>query len=291
MTSSDMNSDSNPGEIGVAFQTMYINKQQIEQATTLTSTTPNARNSAQQTVETSSTHQMQTRYPEAHFLGLAFELRLFIYELLLISRCDPSFNPLWMTGDKKKIMLDMPKMKIYRTMEPDLLAVCKQIHYEASSILYTENIFSVINPAHYIPFLARIGPVHIKELKTLEISVPGARQKKGKWIPLLEQLAQEAESLRDIKICFNAEETVWGLGGWGKDVDFVRALGKIGGLEKLELKGYYAKRWPEYLEEKTGAVVVAKPGFYEEGVGDEQEMEEKLASFIQYQRGAGDIVP
>lgn len=34
----------------------------------------------------------------------------------------------------------------------------------------------------------------------------------------------------------------------GDDLDFVRALGKIQGLEKLMISGYYAKHWLLYLE-------------------------------------------
>jgi hypothetical protein len=45
--------------------------------------------------------------------------------------------------------------------------------------------------------------------------------------------------------------------GLGDNLDFVHALGKIRGLEKLVISGYYAKNWAAYLEERMGVQVRA----------------------------------
>jgi hypothetical protein len=43
-------------------------------------------------------------------------------------------------------------------------------------------------------------------------------------------------------------------------VNVVRALGRIRGLQKLEIDGYFAKEWPAYLEEKVGMKVWERQG-------------------------------
>jgi hypothetical protein len=45
--------------------------------------------------------------------------------------------------------------------------------------------------------------------------------------------------------------------GLSGNLDFVRALGMIQGLDKLAIEGYYAKNWPAYLEETMGVQVRA----------------------------------
>lgn len=51
----------------------------------------------------------------------------------------------------------------------------------------------------------------------------------------------------------------------GDNLDFVRALRKIQGLEKLVIKGYYAENWPAYLDERMGVRVRAICGHCREG--------------------------
>ncbi len=93
----------------------------------------------------------------------------------------------------------------------------------------------------------------------------------------------------------------------GDNLDFVRALGKIQGLEKLVIEGYYAKNWPAYLEESMGVQVQAICGHYrkehklqEKDMNDEElrrkrlisEMNEKeLQTFREYQHGTEDLIP
>ena len=53
--------------------------------------------------------------------------------------------------------------------------------------------------------------------------------------------------------------------GGGHDVDVVRALGRLKGLKKLEIDGYFAKEWPAYLEQELGMILweeAARTGEY-----------------------------
>ena len=84
------------------------------------------------------------------------------------------------------------------------------------------------------------------------------------WLSLLYILAKEANGPRYIQLGWGANcEFPWQLRrgaeerGLGDSLHFVRALGKIQGLEKLAIEGYYAKHWPAYLEETMGCAGVS----------------------------------
>lgn len=93
----------------------------------------------------------------------------------------------------------------------------------------------------------------------------------------------------------------------GDSLDFVRAPGKIQGLEKLVIEGYYAKNWPVYLEGRIGVRVRAIRGHCreerelgEKELNDEESEdkkfireinEKKLQTFKKYQQGTEDLIP
>ena len=94
--------------------------------------------------------------------------------------------------------------------------------------------------------------------------------------------------------------------GLGDNLHFVRALGKIRGLEKLVIEGFYAKHWPAYLEETIGVQVQAISGrFLPEPILREgdlareeliyvmyiHDMNEELQIFRKYQQGTEDLIP
>lgn len=58
------------------------------------------------------------------------------------------------------------------------------------------------------------------------------------------------KGLRQLRVVW--EDTIYGA---GKDPRYVRGLATIRGLEALSIEGFYAKRWPEYLEMKMGLPV------------------------------------
>jgi hypothetical protein len=159
----------------------------------------------------------------------------------------------------------------------------------------------------------QIGLVNFKLVKTLYIWVPWMAEL-FPWLQLLYILAEEASGLRCIKLGWGAEcDFPWRFErgvrerGLGDNLDFVRALGKIQGLEKLVIEGYYAKNWPAYLDERMGVRVQAICGHCREerelregDLNDEEledekfirEMNEKeLQTFREYQHGTEDLIP
>jgi hypothetical protein len=198
-------------------------------------------------------------------------------------------------------------------MEPGILQTCKQIYHEANSILYSQNVFRICEPEEMFRLIVQIGLVNSKLVKTLDIWVPWMA-KLSPWRQLLYILAEEASGLLYITIGWGAEcEFPWGLErgarerGLGDNLDFVRALGKIQGLEKLVIEGYYAKNWPAYLEERMGVQVRAICGHcreereLKEGDLNDEELsvekliretnEEELRTFREYQQGTEDLIP
>ena len=87
-------------------------------------------------------------------------------------------------------------------------------------------------------------------MKTLHIGVPWMANV-APWLRILRVLAQKATGLRSFKLGWGANcGFPWHVErgakerGLGDNLDFVRLLGNIQGLEKLVIEGYYAKNWP-----------------------------------------------
>jgi len=237
------------------------------------------------------------------FLKLPVEIRLRIYDYALVSRSDRAKNLSPVKWNKKKIIFYEAEDPTKRMVYPALLRSCKTIYNEASPILYSKNTFYVDNPKTTIMFLHQIGSVNTMRLRTLDIWVTWGSP--GPWIELFAMLSQRATGLRNVIITWggswkSAPEQIRGL---GDNLEFVRALSKIRGLEKLEMSGYYAKAWPAFLEESMGVRVIAKTGHYfefGEGPKDESSEEEKVAReynekevrlFRNYQQGTEDLIP
>jgi hypothetical protein len=132
--------------------------------------------------------------------------------------------------------------------------------------------------------IARIGLANFKLIKTLHIWVPWMAEL-SPWLRLLFMLAEEASGLRYVELGWGADFEGIRRGGLGDNLDFLRALGKIQKLEKLVIKGYYAKNWPAYLDEKMGARVQAICGLpcgqgRREREGDLDDLELEHETFI-----------
>ena len=187
------------------------------------------------------------------FLLLPLELRLQIYEYIFLCK-------------KQIILYKTRKHWIEHPIPPSILRTCKQIHQEASPILYSKNIFSISYPERISKWLLEIGRANIKLLKTIHIWVDppliaaGAARYNAKetafWYKVLDLLAREATGLRHIEIhwCISIIQ----VGGYGKDLRFVRELAKIQGLESMVVSGHYGVHWPRYLTKKMGVEVVEK---------------------------------
>lgn len=191
---------------------------------------------------------MSSQKPQVHFLSLPLEARLYIYKNILI--CQPQVVTHWRPVG----------------INASILRTCKQVHSEASPILYSENSFLVANPEGILQWLKQIGPVNTKLLKRVCIVVdavwstvarPSTRDRPrggSRWYKLLNRLAQEATGLRHIYMYWEAQDTCGDYGA-GADVRFVRELVKIRGLQSVVINGFYGKQWPKYMTEKMGVAV------------------------------------
>lgn len=103
---------------------------------------------------------MPLQKSQATFLILPLELRLQIYEYIFL--CKEQINPY-----KNR------KHRAERSLPPSILRTCKQIHQEASPILYSQNIFSISFPPQIFKWLTEIGRANIKLLNTVHICVIG----------------------------------------------------------------------------------------------------------------------
>jgi hypothetical protein len=193
-------------------------------------------------------------------LDLPVEIRLEIYDLLLVSRFNRWDNPSWSVGNthQKLILLHFIQARQYRTMDPALLQSCKQIYLEAVPILYSRNVFRFDDPDLMLRLMVQIGQTNTKLIQSLDIYVP-PNADKGSWLNLLHVLPKATTGLKSVAVSW------WGEGvvkSWerslGKDIAFAQALAGLSkvGVEKLRIEGYYAKPWPAYFRDKFGARVV-----------------------------------
>ncbi|KAJ6126246.1 hypothetical protein N7471_010739 [Penicillium samsonianum] len=150
---------------------------------------------------------------------------------------------------------------------------------------YIENMSQIHNPDTGIDWLNMIKPSNIRNLRRLWISVhavynPGPHPdfltnnppNGPRWRELLEKLFTEAECLEEMVLYLDSEPTV---NHWGPavDADFARTLGKFSNLQKLEIRGYFPKEWPGYLEKRTGLRVWQ----------EERQTEQYLSSLREFQ--------
>lgn len=212
---------------------------------------------------------MPPREPPVVFLSLPLTARLRIYEYLLV--CEPQVIPQCRPATERPIT-------------PSILRTCKQVHNEASSVLYSKNTFLVAEPEKTLKWFQRIGRINIKRLNSIRIFVDpvyfttnplfNTRSESVFWYKLLEHLAREATGLRYTYIYWDTY--AWPHCGAGKDLRFVRELAKIQGLQSMVVNGFYAIHWPGFLAEKMGVQVQEK---------------ERSQSLRNYQRGTENLIP
>ena len=167
------------------------------------------------------------------FFNLPLELRLQVY--------GHAFIPTEHEYSWKKNNGDRARVSLLRT--------CKQIHNEAASVLYSSITFHLYVCPKAVDFLRSIGPINKTYIKSLHIFFTN-RPKIAIWKELVHALRYDVKGLRQLRVVW--EDTIYGA---GKDPRYVRGLATIRGLEALSIEGFYAKRWPEYLEMKMGLPV------------------------------------
>ena len=213
---------------------------------------------------------MSSQVSKDDFLSLPPEVRLRIYEYLLV--CKSHVTPIYRPRERPPITISV-------------LRTCKQIYTEASPVFYSKNEIVVAEPEMIIRWLALIGRINVRHLRTIRIFV-GAADYGGDfssrdstcvdrlWYKLLDVLARDAAGLRHIYIYWSFDCS----GAAGKDLHFVRRLAKLQRLQSMGLDGYYAKQWPSYLARKLGIEV--------------QEVQHSLPTLKKkYQRGTENLLP
>lgn len=205
------------------------------------------------------------------FFVLPREIRDNIYERVLVC-------------ESRDIEIKLLRDELH--VDPSILRTCKQIYQEASLILYTKNRFLICEPGLTLRWFNQIGLNNFRLLKRIRFDVSTIDDPRPDttrvpfWSNLLNRLAEEATGLRHVEVFWDIDDK-YGIFSPGKDLDFVRQLAKIGGLQSMIISGFYAKRWPQYLAEKMG-IPVQELGM------DNQQNVERLRGF---QYWTGDVVP
>ncbi|KAH7264801.1 uncharacterized protein BKA55DRAFT_223318 [Fusarium redolens] len=234
-------------------------------------------------------------------LDLPVEIRLKIYDLLLVSRFNRCDHPYWAVGDsyQKLIMLDVLQNRRHRTMEPAILQTCKQIYHEAVPILYSRNVFRISGASCMSQLMDQIGQTNTRMIQHIDIYIP-PNCNKSSWMHLFQVLPETTLCLKSVVVRW------WGIYNnlWeeslGKDIPFAQALARLSklGIEKLRLEGSYAKPWPAYFRDKFGAQMVdVEDGCPRPLRGDNDDDDTRkwradtLEKFRKYQEGTESLNP
>lgn len=210
---------------------------------------------------------------------LPLEIRLEIYNYLLIH---PTFNPYEKLNSPSVCTISTDdllnragKPVIYCvTIRTALLLVCKQIHAEAISILYSRNSFRFHHPKILLKFLIQIGQANIRHIKHLQIVVPWNQESWIFWpAELLCKLSSDAKNLQNVEITFERipsdRAQIYGFGSYDDIVSLVvgrrlslefnlgLALRRLAGLERIIVYGGYSEGWLELLGKTIGCKVLS----------------------------------
>jgi hypothetical protein len=144
-----------------------------------------------------------------------------------------------------------PELFLY----PAILRVSKQIHDEATRVLYGENRFRTHGAGRFLDFLDRIGRWNLALLRTVQLApsalyypsraeravrdIADANCDGETWCELIDVLARDAKGLRAMRVVFQAVMEVDAVGA-GRDLKFVRALERVRQVEEMEIKGFFA---------------------------------------------------
>lgn len=238
------------------------------------------------------------------FLNLPIELRMEIYDLLLVFRTrngELSLESL-AKNYKQAVPLnpDLAWIWYQQSIFPAILRTCKQIHNETLPILYGNNIFDLDGSA-----IDQIPRLKVNLLRHLIIS-PSRRSEATWWAALLDFLIEEAKDLRNLKVafdtyCYDDYITRPLTHELGADVPFVRELTRVRQLEKLEtliIAGFYAKHWPAYLRQeiRNDIKIVFEAGILNpRSFSDENYQacmhEYQVEVLEEYQKGTENLIP
>ena len=210
---------------------------------------------------------VRAQEPRLRFLDIPAEIRLRVYDILLVSRWErmsgPSSELDWIDGNRYHIrpISYMSSLMPYWVIDPSILRTCRRVYREAISVLYSRNVFNLATPWQAFRFMQQIGPANTALLTSLNISVAKSAELSS-WLALLGMLSVRATRLLSLEVEFHGScSGDAGRGGTrtglGDNVDFVHVLASLQRLQRISIVGYYGKHWPSYLREKTCAYVQA----------------------------------
>ncbi|KAI1331444.1 hypothetical protein F5Y16DRAFT_268441 [Xylariaceae sp. FL0255] len=239
------------------------------------------------------TNRPAIRKRNSILLKLPAEIRLQIYDLLLVSQLEP-FKPSLSVrrACQGLVQLDSVQTRQYRIVDSAVVQICKQIYYEAVATLYSQNVFSFSNPKSMLRLLSQIGHENIKLIKALDIYVPPDADRDS-WLKLFRLLSDTATGLKSVVVRWWRVARPW-QPSLGKDIGFAQALARLlkkVGVEKLRIEGYYAQPWPAFFRDKLGAGIVEEDYGRSHPPGDDEAgwkrkvYEDHLKDFRRYQNG------
>jgi hypothetical protein len=252
------------------------------------------------------------------FLKLPPEIRIMIYDLLLVRRSKRQlYNTLLHEKTtQRKVQMSSHGWHHNQTRSRSLpicssiLKVCKQVHHEALPVLYSHNMFQMKGHNELKGRISRFSEAYIGLIRVLDIELPWNDDVIG-WLGFFETLACRASGLKVLRVWWTIrpESSLPREGGRGLgcDLGLVWALSRISGLKMLVLGGYYAKEWPNYLRTSMTCCIVTQDDIYGKEVevlaqdptpGNVQQLQAKAdrhrtwrRNIMEYQQGTENIIP
>jgi hypothetical protein len=175
-------------------------------------------------------HSGKSKFP---FLALPIEIRLQIYDILLINR---------LNNYKQKIIFTNYKT---RWADFEILQTCRQIYDEGNSILYSRNEFHFFSVDSAFKFIEQIGPVNFRSIRSLHIRVDNITAFLGLFI----KLAEEENGVRVMEFTGISG----GVSGTGDKLDFISTLKKTREMRQMGKEPYISLQDGRYrLYSKNG---------------------------------------
>lgn len=231
-------------------------------------------------------------------LELPVEIRLAIYDLLLVSRYGPEDDPSGVVTNRRKAIVVAPggDARAFRRNlgSITILQTCKQVYLEAVSTLYSKNLFHIHIPDALPRLIDQIGHANTTLIQSLSLYLH-FNADKDSWLRLLRTLPKTTRGLKSVRVRWSGSS--WTRHeGLGRDIAFAQALAGLSklGLEQLKLGGCYAKPWPAYFRDKFGARVVEADDGHEyivEADGRRTLHKYVLEEFTKYQIGTESLNP
>jgi len=130
-----------------------------------------------------------------------------------------------------------------------ILLNCRSINEEAVQHLLSSLSVNVSQPDALLAWLEANDASYITALH-VHLDAYDKAPSAARWSRLFEKLGREATNLQHLSVYWDHEDYLHR--GLGKDVSFVQALVQLKVTKTISIGGFYAQRWPEYLEEKMG---------------------------------------